>query len=519
MTVRTAKIPILMGPSPRGISRLDRPRIRVTAADPESSPEPGAPATPMDSSCRVPEATDWFAACLLRSPTDRIGAVRLPWRNVRAGGLVALVLVVVSSGCVGPVPPLQAPADIGCDKADVPVTVTVSSQLDPACTYHRSFEITASNVVLDCRGAHMELTDPADQRGILIHAPSTVALSTVVVHNCDISGGVTNSIRVSRDGFKSLEAGHEYDAAFSNIVIEDSHLSGSKGSGIFVDGYVSGVTMQRVEIEGAGSVGIYLEAGSKDNVVDDNSIHGNGFGDVDPAGKPFSFGGTTFLYVSTGREGIAVDGSRSNRITRNRLSANSAGGIFLYKNCGEHHTSQPAQWWERRYGADANLIEGNTVSGERNGVWIGSRMAENQYLMDCSDPKMVDGAYTAIHRDYARDNIVRSNTFESVDNGVRIEDDRTTVEANTFLSDDPADQAIHLGTTYRPDYLGEPVADSVITANVATITGNPEPYVLAHADSNTTFEANTSNGSPAGLRSGSQPDIDPFLFVRSFWLP
>ena len=52
---------------------------------------------------------------------------------------------------------------IGCDQADERVQVTVSSHLDPSCTYHEGFDITASNVVLDCRGA-------AD-RGRRRHAP------------------------------------------------------------------------------------------------------------------------------------------------------------------------------------------------------------------------------------------------------------------------------------------------------------------------------------------------------------
>lgn len=436
--------------------------------------------------------------------------------------VVASLLLVwgtgLAAGCVVPPPPPPL-EDIGCDQADVRVTVTASSQLDPSCVYHSGFDITASGVLLDCHGALIEYAGSGDKRGIFIHAPTTVALSDITVRNCNVRGGFTNSVRVSRDGFKTLAAGEEYDAPFSDIVIEDSHFSESAGSGVFVDGYVTGVTLQRLEIDGAGSVGVYLEAGSKDNVVDDNSIHENGFGDVDPAGKPFVFGGMTFLYLSTGREGIAVDGSRNNRITNNQIASNSAGGIFLYKNCGEYYTSKPEQWWERRYGSDGNLIENNTITDARNGVWLGSRMAENQYFMDCSDPRMLDAGTLVVYRDYARDNIVRGNTFESVDNGVRVEDDRNVIEANAFESQDPADQALYLGTTYRPDRLGEPVRDTVITANTAAITGNAEPYVLAHDDANTTFSANTSNGAPAVLRTGPQPEIDPMLFVRNFWLP
>jgi parallel beta-helix repeat protein len=136
---------------------------------------------------------------------------------------------------------------------------------------------------------------------------------------------------------------------------------------VFVDGYVSGVVLRDLEIAGAGGVGVYLEAGSRDNVVTRCDIHDNGYGDVDPAGIPIVIGGVTFRYLSTGREGIAIDGSRDNRILRNRIARNSAGGIFLSKNCGEDFTSRPAQWWERRYGADGNVIVRNDISDGNGG--------------------------------------------------------------------------------------------------------------------------------------------------------
>ena len=39
--------------------------------------------------------------------------------------------------------------------------------------------------------------------------------------------------------------------------------------------------------------------------------------------------GVEFRYHSTGREGLAVDGSRDNIIRNNSIWANSAGGIFF----------------------------------------------------------------------------------------------------------------------------------------------------------------------------------------------
>jgi hypothetical protein len=96
------------------------------------------------------------------------------------------------------------------------------------------------------------------------------------VRNCYIEGFL-NNIRITREGFQELAEWVEYDNAYSDIVIEDSTSLNSRGVGIFVDGYVTGVTLRNLHVEGAGSAGIYLEAGSKDNVVESKIVN-NGTG-------------------------------------------------------------------------------------------------------------------------------------------------------------------------------------------------------------------------------------------------
>ena len=410
---------------------------------------------------------------------------------------------------------------VGCDRADQPLTVGASTHLDPACTYTAGVTVTASDVTFDCRGARIE--DPTGQgsRGITVTAPTTVALHDVTVRNCVVEGFL-NNIRVTRAGFKQLVPGSEYDNAYSGIVIENSHLYRSRGSGLFVDGYVTGVTIRGLEIAGAGGVGIYLEAGSKDNVVEDNSIHRNGFKDVYGEGVPFPFAGLDFRYHSTGREGIAVDGSRNNVIRRNTIGMNANGGVLLYKNCGEFATTEPGQWWHRPYGADGNLIEDNTFYADRYGVWVGSRMAENQVFMDCSDPAYVDEPLTRFHVDDADDTTVRNNEFLYVRYGVRVEDDGTHVEGNTFTNNDPLHRAVVVGTKERTARLGQPVTGTVVTGNTATTPDQAGPvpaYVWIHGHESTTFSGNLAQGATVpGLVAGAQPPQDPFLMVRDLWV-
>ena len=410
---------------------------------------------------------------------------------------------------------------VGCDRADERITAVVNTHLDPSCVYTKGIDITASNVVLDCRGAVLERNDPEDGRetrlGILIEAPADVPLSNIIVRNCTVRG-FNNDMRIRRVGAKDLPIEQKYDHPFSDIRVENTHLYDSEASGLFVDAFVSGVTIRNVEVAGAGAVGIYLEGGSKDNVVSRCYIHDNGYGQVTPEGIPIDVGGITFRYLSTGREGIAVDGSRNNRILRNVITRNSAGGIFLYKNCGEDYTQRPNQWWHRPYGSDGNLISGNEISEEENGVWIASRMAENQYFMDCSDPAYLSGPLTAVHLDPARDNVVRRNKFTEVIYGVRIEDDGALVEKNRFTSTDPTHQAIILGTKHRTEVLGQPVDGTTIRSNRSNIDGNAEPYGWIHGHTNTTFLRNRSQNVGVSLGEGVQPPINPFLFAKEIWV-
>jgi parallel beta-helix repeat protein len=422
--------------------------------------------------------------------------------------------VVVAAVGMRPAPARAVDPDsqlIGCDQADRQVTITASSHLDPSCTWTRGVEIVASDVVLDCQGAH--IAAPDRRYGILVTAPADVALANIVVRNCHVEGFL-NNVRITREGFRDLAEGAEYDHAFSNIVIEDSTLLNSRGTGVFVDGYVTDVTLRNLHIEGSGSAGIYLEAGSKDNVVENNEIVNNGYSENGPNGQFFE--GTSIWFWGTGREGLAIDGSRNNRVVGNHFSGNSAGAVFLYKNCGEFVNQRPERWWHRRYGADGNLIEGNTIVGEDNGVWIGSRMGENTWPMDCSDPAYVSSGLTRVVLDYADDNVVRANVFENVTYGVRVEDDGAVVADNEFSGADAGQQAVIVGTRFRTPALGLPVEGATITGNRSAIAGNPNPYRWIHGHAGTTFAGNESFGRLVGLCEGVQPPTNLFIFTLAF---
>ncbi|MCW5891176.1 MAG: right-handed parallel beta-helix repeat-containing protein [bacterium] len=395
---------------------------------------------------------------------------------------------------------------VTCDRANQVVTLTATSHLDPSCTWTRGVEIVASNVTLDCQGAH--IAAPDRRYGVYIHAPVDTPLTDITVRNCHVEGFL-NNYHIEREGFRELAAGVEYENGFSNITIEDGTSKNSRGVGIFVNGYVEGVTLRNLRVEGASSSGIYLEAGSKNGVVENNLIIDNGYGENGPAGGVRTLAGIDFWYWGTGREGLSIDGSRFNVVRNNVFQTNTAGGIYLYKNCGEYWSSRPQRWYHRRYGADGNVIENNTFVGEDNGIWVGSRMSENIFPMECSDPQYAPG-YAL---DYADDNVIRNNRFEDVTFGIRVEDDGTEITGNTFTSSDPIDEAIVVGTQHRTLHLGQPVAGTVIADNVANITGSPNPYRFIWGHTNTTFANNESLGKVVSLCEGVQPPRGPFVMT------
>ncbi len=371
-----------------------------------------------------------------------------------------------------------------------------SARLARDCTYTAGVTITASDVTLDCQGA--TIRGNGDGHGIDVQAPDTDPLHDVHIRNCRVENFL-NGIHVTRLGFTSLAAGVEYVNGFSDISVTDSHITDNAGVGLYVDGYVAGVTIADNDIAGNGSSGVYLDTGSEDNVVQDNRIHDNGFVENGPEGSDAVFEGIHVRYWGPGHEGLSLDGSRFNRILDNEFWHNSAGSIFLYKNCGEYYITQAASWLPRRYGSDGNLIQGNRFTGGLDGVWVGSRMGENTLPMECSSPAYFEAPLQRVVLDEATDNTVRHNTFTDITYGVHVEDDRTTVVDNVFRGSDAGDYAVIVGTRLRTTVLDHPVTGTVVAGNQSRILGNPSPYRWVDGQLDTVMSHNTALRRPAGI--------------------
>jgi parallel beta-helix repeat protein len=355
-------------------------------------------------------------------------------------GLAALIGLFLSDA-MSPVS-AETPAGSACR---VPKTVTTDLTLDHGCTYQGMFIINTSDVILDCRGALIDATGSLN--GIRIKGQR---LRNITVRNCRIDGAKAQGMMIQQPTddatMAALPKDQRYDAAVQNVTVKNVSITRSGSVGLYVDSYAQNTHLDGLTISQSGGAGIYLEHSSILTTLENSRIAGNGRGD--PLGRRAK---------GMSREGIAIDSSARNTIRNNMFVDNSAGGIFLYKNCGEHH-SRPgsvARWLSSSH----NLIERNTFKDEKIGVWVASRQSLDMSRWDCGDPALAPGYY----RDRADHNTIVANRFEGGLVGLRIYDDATTVRDNTFVA--PERDCVQLGSLKRDEVVGTPVSGTALSGN------------------------------------------------------
>lgn len=297
-----------------------------------------------------------------------------------------VLLPLILSGCAGAVPSMHS------HECELP-EVRGNTSLSPHCVYKEAVIITSSNTTLDCHGAVLE-GDNERPFGIMINSRGK-PLSDVTVRNCKVRHFTRSGIRITSDiAASKLSPNHEenYRRTPTRITLENVEVTGSGRVGIYFDDYVTHSTLSHSIVRDSYMSGIYLEHSSRNNKIVNNQIISNGHE---------SFG-------KGKREGLAVDSSAYNLIEGNRFESNGAGGVFLYKNCGEHFsTGKSVIRWQH---SDHNVIRNNTFVNEPVGIWLASRQNRDLSGFDCGDkPRDSSGKY---FNDYADNNVVEGNKFD-----------------------------------------------------------------------------------------------------------
>ncbi|MBF4490865.1 MULTISPECIES: right-handed parallel beta-helix repeat-containing protein [unclassified Psychrobacter] len=325
----------------------------------------------------------------------------------------------------------KATTIINCAPLKPKQTVTVKghSALSNGCDLTGKsirFELNHSNSSLDCRGARLSTTadDPSKASAITIKPKADVAIDNIAVANCHVEGyGHALHIRQYSNPNERYARGFISPAANralapSNIRVINVSSRNSINSGMFVGDHVHDITFDKVHIQNAGTVGLYLEFGSRDNVIKNSVFVGNGFRTFKP-----------------NREAIAVDSSSNNRIANNQFIHNGAGSILLYRNCFEH-ADDPTRGnhFKRTESSRDNIIANNNFEDEPVGVWVASRQSRNLKGFECGAYLVKQTPFASYHLDSAKDNQIINNRFGQVEQGIIVEDDGTLIKGNKFAA-------------------------------------------------------------------------------------
>ncbi|TCU14715.1 NosD domain-containing protein [Rhizobium sullae] len=350
-----------------------------------------------------------------------------------------------------------------------PRNVSANLRLKAACRYTGPLLIDTSNVTLDCNGATIDAT--RSRNGITVEGRG---IRNVTVKNCKVDSAKNEGIFIkpplNAPDMAALPMAQRYDIAPQHVSILDSTVTNSGTAGIYVGNYAESTVIKNTFVANSGSVAVYLDASSVRATIENNTFNRNGFGD--PLGRSNR---------RRNREAIAIDSSAYNTILNNTFSGNSAGGVFLYKNCWERHDS-PKQVKRWQY-SSFNTIRGNRFT-EKVGVWVASRQAKNLTNMNCGDPPLAPGYF----RDYADHNTVTSNVFIGGDIGVIIQDDFTTVKGNRFSKQEQS--CVFLGSELRDSLLGAPIEGTILVGNACTGVRGDNGF---HSEGESKFAACSQN--------------------------
>lgn len=351
------------------------------------------------------------------------------------------------------------------------IQITRSIELPRHCILRQvQFVIVASHVTFDCNHAVLhgllgqDAPNPLGKRyaeedlprdaAFLIAAregqrpPHDIAIKNCLIRNyrdgadvvVRLDPGTKRVLRETRNPAPiedRLRRHAPQNIAFDNVTIDFAH-----GTGLFVNRYVSRLAFRNGAVTNSGSAAIYLNSGATEIEISGNVFAANGYYDYSDSGRV-----RTAKSPTTRREAIAVDSSARNVIRGNLFRNNAAGGVFLYKNCWEHW-QQPDQLPRNMHSSD-NLVEANRFLHQPVGVWIASRQTRDLAGFDCGD-RQIDQSWSGFrmqrhYRDYAERNEVRSNRFDNVGYGIRVEDDDARLIGNQFTGEAAANIVVGRG--------------------------------------------------------------------------
>jgi hypothetical protein len=313
-----------------------------------------------------------------------------------------------------------------------------------------------SGVTIDCNGATIdglavpELSQENAKTDMILiksrvtgnaRSPTWSRPTDVTVKDCKVIGSVRvqGMAKIADLQHSSYMPGHATRMrriAPTRIIFDNLTITAWARTPVFIGVGVTYSKLINSELKGeAGSVAVYLEAESSRNLVKDDDIH-----------------------TVTPREVVAVDASDYNEIIDNRFSALSKGGIYLYRNCGEHsivrHTTPSYNtivnnvFYYRKYNPSPYSVNPSVYMGARNG-------SRNYCGNDHGHPF----GSSASDLDYAQNNVVMQNQIYKLPVSLMIQEGEATDSPNyiayntTVTTPVPRLAGCYVGTGYLKDFI------------------------------------------------------------------
>jgi hypothetical protein len=409
------------------------------------------------------------------------------------------------------------------------------------CEYKTKIQILDSDVTLDCNGATLQGNDQKLWAAIIIGSEDTAryagdVIKNITIKNCDIRNYQYKDEEGKPQGFgvivknqmsKEVRFAHNKkiarlplnsptikklyddfrDHSPKNVVLENISVRNVGRSGVLISSFVTGVKMNKLNIQDASNSGLYIGPGSQHNIVENSEIK------------------------KSGREGLALDSCSKNIVKDSRFIDNKSGGVTLFKNCWEDQVLDD-HWYPlekdlayfegfpRMESADDNQIIGNNFQQMPFGIWIAWRQSKDLRKFGCGDAspyphKVPEGLVSLAEEagikwrfngspsnmdsmffeDFAKGNLVKGNSFNgTVKRGIIVEDDNNIIEKNLFTG---SNIYVDVGTPFRSKYLNHSVKGTVLRNNGVRPASAGTWNANFRARWNSSFAQNSNNGKTA----------------------
>lgn len=171
------------------------------------------------------------------------------------------------------------------------------------------------------------------------------------------------------------------------------------------------ITFDNLIIESLGNIALYLEPGVSETKLIKSHIRGKSvstaiYFDHESYRNIIK---NNYIYMSSSREVMAIDGSGYNQIIGNKFSGLNHGGIYLYRNCGERGVIRHSTPSHNKI--INNIFYYNKYKGIKPAVYLASRNGKTRKGKTGYCPE--DSGYlygsSADDLDYARHNVVMQN--------------------------------------------------------------------------------------------------------------